>query len=289
MLWFGGFAREIDGVPFQTSPSLPSLRRSRNSDSRNGNPLNNGHGADSPSNRHRSALSIDEFGIFAAKQSKKGPKTKKSSKYQPPPPPKQPPPKLPKASYSKSKGKGGLKGGETVSSKAIPPKSKSGKGAVKISKRSAKSSKTSKSTKRPDHPTQAPSIFTTDPDDGNAVAQLTDFVVGYDISQDSLPTDFDVDEVVDVTRSYLDEYIRERMGDQASIDAVNVGLASHRLKLDAPYEIEYNASVVLADSKASSSTQETLEEVVSDAFTGDLKGSYIVMLQKLGGQNIFGA
>jgi hypothetical protein len=98
-----------------------------------------------------------------------------------------------------------------------------------------------------------------------------------------IPTIVEVEDVVVLTRGYVDSVFRSAYNTLVRMDTASIG---DKLFLNAPYQINYTSSAVFGLGTSTPSVQE-LDVTLENAFTGENAEIYISLLQELGPDNIF--
>jgi hypothetical protein len=113
---------------------------------------------------------------------------------------------------------------------------------------------------------------------------LAPYSIGYSIDLTWIPSIVEVEDVVVLTRGYLDSTFRSAYED--ALVRLDTAAAGDKLFLNAPYQINYTSSAIFNAGAATPTTAE-LDALLQSAFSGDSAQSYIALLQELGPDNIF--
>jgi hypothetical protein len=113
---------------------------------------------------------------------------------------------------------------------------------------------------------------------------LAPYSIGYSIDQTYIPSIVEVEDVVILTRGYLESTFRSAY--ENDLVRMETSTTGDKLYLNAPYQINYTSSAVFAAGPATPTPAE-LETLLQSAFSGDSAQSYIALLQELGPDNIF--
>jgi hypothetical protein len=109
--------------------------------------------------------------------------------------------------------------------------------------------------------------------------ELAPFSLYYDIDQSAIPLETEVERVVAVTNDFVQNYFSQRYSD---LESVKVDLVQKEFTFGQPYRIDFAATAAFRPD-ATPPPQSELNQVLTDAFSGNNLIVYISVLQRLEG------
>jgi hypothetical protein len=119
--------------------------------------------------------------------------------------------------------------------------------------------------------------------DGTVNRALKQYQIGYDVVIVAIPSESEVDGVLNVTQQFLSSHFRTLYPITVGVDTIRV---EDRLVLNAPYEVVYSSDIAFPSGSSAPSFEE-LNSNLQTAFTGVSKADYLSRLSDLGPDNTF--